>query len=95
MATRSHGRRASRARSAATRSGPGIPGIRFLRESWAELNKVEWPNQQQLVSGTAVVLIACLITGAYLYLNDQVWQWFIQHVVAEVEAEKTQCSAGM
>ena len=51
-----------------------MPGIRFLQESWAELNKVEWPNQQQLVSGTAVVLIACLIIGAYLYLNDQVWQ---------------------
>ena len=36
----------------------GVPGVRFLRESWAELQKVEWPNQQQLVSGTAVVLIA-------------------------------------
>ena len=58
----------------------GMPGIRFLRESWAELNKVEWPNQQQLISGTAVVIIACLITGAYLYLNDQVWQWVVQHV---------------
>jgi preprotein translocase SecE subunit len=58
----------------------GTPGIRFLQESWAELKKVEWPNQQQLVSGTAVVIIACLITGAYLYLNDQVWQWVVQHV---------------
>jgi preprotein translocase SecE subunit len=58
----------------------GTPGIRFLQESWAELNKVEWPNQQQLISGTAVVIMACLITGAYLYLNDQVWQWVVQHV---------------
>ena len=58
----------------------GTPGIRFLQESWGELKKVEWPNQQQLISGTAVVIIACLITGAYLYLNDQVWQWVVQHV---------------
>jgi preprotein translocase SecE subunit len=58
----------------------GTPGIRFFEESWAELKKVEWPNQQQLVSGTAVVIIACLITGAYLYLNDQVWQWVVEHV---------------
>ena len=58
----------------------GTPGIRFVQESWAELKKVEWPNQQQLVSGTAVVLVACLVTGAYLYLNDQVWQWVVQHV---------------
>ena len=59
----------------------GVPGIRFLQESWAELKKVEWPNQQQLVSGTAVVLIACLITGAFLYLNDQVWQYVVSHVL--------------
>jgi preprotein translocase SecE subunit len=59
----------------------GVPGVRFVRESWAELQKVEWPNQQQLVSGTAVVLIACLITGVYLYANDQVWQYVVSHVL--------------
>ncbi len=59
----------------------GVPGVRFLRESWAELNKVEWPNQHQLVTGTAVVLIASFVTGAYLYLNDQVWQWVIEHIL--------------
>ena len=59
----------------------GVPGVRFLRESWAELQKVEWPNQQQLVSGTAVVLIACFITGVYLYANDQVWQYVVSHVL--------------
>jgi len=60
---------------------PGIPGIRFFQESWAELRKVEWPNQQQVISGTAVVIIACLITGAYLYANDQVWSWVVKHVL--------------
>ena len=59
----------------------GTPGIRFFQESWAELKKVEWPNQQQLVSGTAVVIIACLITGAYLYLNDRVWQFVVKHLL--------------
>ena len=44
----------------------GIPGVRFVQESCAELKKVEWPDQHALVSGTAVVLIACLIVGAYL-----------------------------
>ena len=53
---------------------------RFVRESWGELKKVEWPNQQQLISGTAVVIAACLITGAYLYLNDQVWQYVVKHL---------------
>ena len=39
---------------------------------------------------TAVVLIACLIVGAYLYLNDTVWR-FVQHVLLR---ERTECSAG-
>ena len=69
----------SPARSDEVRSG--TPGIRFFQESWAELKKVEWPNQQQLISGTAVVIVACLITGAYLYLNDQVWQYVVKHVL--------------
>ena len=60
---------------------PGIPGIRFLRESWAELHKVEWPNQQQLISGTAVVLVACLITGVYLYANDRLWEYVVKHLL--------------
>jgi preprotein translocase SecE subunit len=58
----------------------GVPGLRFLEESWAELKKVEWPNQQQLISGTAVVIVASVITGVYLYLNDQVWQYVVKHL---------------
>jgi len=58
-----------------------MPGVRFLQESWAELKKVEWPTQQALISGTAVVLIACLIVGVYLYANDQLWQYVVQHVL--------------
>ena len=71
--------------SAATTSGSGVPGVRFLQESWAELKKVEWPNQQQLVSGTAVVLVACLITGVYLYANDRLWEYVVSTCAAEVE----------
>jgi preprotein translocase SecE subunit len=46
-----------------------------------ELKKVEWPSQKAVVSGTAVVLIACLIVGVYLYLNDTVWHYVVQHVL--------------
>ena len=59
----------------------GFPGVRFIREAVAELRKVEWPTQQQTVSGTAVVLIACVIVGTYLYINDQVWTYVVQHVL--------------
>ena len=60
---------------------PGVPGVRFFEESWAELKKVEWPNQQQVISGTAVVLVACLIVGGFLYLNDQVWEYVVKHLL--------------
>ena len=52
----------------------------FVAESWAELKKVEWPGQNQVVQGTVVVLVACFVVGVYLYLNDQVWK----HVVTKV-----------
>ena len=60
---------------------PGAPGIRFVQESVAELKKVEWPSQQQVISGTAVVLIACLIVGVYLYGNDQLWSYVVKHIL--------------
>jgi len=60
---------------------PGSGPIRFVQEAWGELKKVEWPTQKAVVSGTAVVLIACAIVGAYLYLNDTVWHYVVQHVL--------------
>ncbi|MBV8256795.1 MAG: preprotein translocase subunit SecE [Actinobacteria bacterium] len=55
--------------------------VRFVQESIAELKKVEWPSQQAVVSGTAVVLIACLVVGAYLWLNDELWKYVVQHIL--------------
>ena len=60
---------------------PGEGGKRFVSESWAELKKVDWPGQHQLVQGTAVVIIACLITGVYLFLADELFRRFVQHVL--------------
>jgi preprotein translocase subunit SecE len=59
----------------------GVPFVRFVQEAIAELKKVEWPTQQQVVSGTAVVLVACLLVGVYLYANDQVWKYVVQHLL--------------
>ena len=59
---------------------PGIPGVRFVGEAWAELQKVEWPNRDQVVQGTAVVLIACLVVGVYLYALDQGFKRLVQNV---------------
>jgi preprotein translocase subunit SecE len=58
-----------------------LPGGGFVRESWGELKKVEWPGQQQLIQGTVVVLIACLIVGFYLWIADELFRRFVQHVL--------------
>ena len=53
----------------------------FIQESWAELKKVEWPGQNQVIQGTVVVIVACIIVGVYLWLNDQLWKEFVQKVL--------------
>ncbi len=53
----------------------------FLAESWGELRKVEWPRQQQVIQGTIVVLVACLVVGAYLWGADQIFQRLVQKVL--------------
>ena len=63
------------------RRTPGGGARRFVAESWGELRKVEWPNQSQVIQGTVVVLIACLIVGIYLYANDLVWKRVVQNVL--------------
>jgi preprotein translocase subunit SecE len=52
----------------------------FVRESWEELQKVEWPTQNQVIQGTIVVLVACIIVGVYLYAADQVFRRLVQQV---------------
>jgi preprotein translocase SecE subunit len=44
----------------------------FLRASWAELQRVQWPDRRQVGQATAVVLGFVIIAGAYLGLADYV-----------------------
>jgi preprotein translocase subunit SecE len=53
----------------------------FVRESAAELRKVEWPDQRQVTTGTVVVIIACAICGAYLWVNDLIWQRVVEFIL--------------
>ena len=54
---------------------------RFVKESWGELKKVEWPSRAQVIQGTIVVIIACFIVGAYLYAADQIFKPFVRNVL--------------
>jgi len=55
----------------------------FVSESWGELKKVEWPGQSQVIQATVVVLIACIVVGAYLYINDRIWAHVVQWLIGQ------------
>jgi preprotein translocase subunit SecE len=69
-----------RQRTSETAAKGGGP-IRFLQESWGELKKVEWPDQKAVISGTVVVIVACVIVGTYLWLNDRLWSYVVKHLL--------------
>jgi preprotein translocase SecE subunit len=53
----------------------------FLAASWAELQRVQWPDRRQVGQGTAVVLGFVIIAGAYLGLLDAVISPLIQKIL--------------
>jgi preprotein translocase subunit SecE len=63
--------RADRASVEPTRRGAGR-FMAFLRASWAELQRVQWPDRRQVAQATAVVLGFVVVAGAYLGLADRV-----------------------
>jgi len=60
---------------------PGGGFRRFVGEAIAELKKVEWPSQAQVMQGTIVVIIACAIVGAYLWIADLSFKPFVRDVL--------------
>ena len=50
------------------RNGP----IRFAQGSWRELQRVQWPDQRQVVQATGVVIGFVIVAGAYLGVADWV-----------------------
>jgi len=63
------------ARPAAAAGGNRM--LAFLRASWAELQRVQWPDRRQVAQATAVVIGFVLIAGAYLGIAD----WAAQKIV--------------
>ncbi len=57
------------------------PRGQFVRESAAELRKVDWPSRAQTFQGVIVVIIACVIVGAYLWGLDQMFRPLVDRVL--------------
>ncbi len=53
----------------------------FLRASWSELKRVQWPDRRQVGQGTAVTIGFVLVAGAYLGALDALWNPIIQAIL--------------
>jgi preprotein translocase subunit SecE len=67
----------------ATRPSQPLPrrAIAFLRASWAELQRVQWPDRQQVTQATTVVLGFVAVAGLYLGGADWVAQKIVNFIL--------------
>ncbi len=68
-----------RASGAPIRSGNRAIG--FLRASWAELQRVQWPDRRHVFQATAVVLGFVVVAGVYLGLADAVAKEIVEFIL--------------
>jgi preprotein translocase subunit SecE len=71
---------AARAPGAPVRRGPGR-FIGFLRASWAELQRVQWPDRRQVTQATAVVMGFVVVAGFYLGVADWIAKKIVDYII--------------
>jgi len=59
----------------------GNRAVAFVRASWAELQRVQWPDRRHVTQATAVVLGFVAIAGAYLGLADYVAKELVELIL--------------
>lgn len=52
----------------------------FLKESKVEMRKVVWPNRQETMQTTFVVVLLCVATALALWAMDSFLVWAIGHL---------------
>jgi preprotein translocase subunit SecE len=71
---------AARRAEAPAASGPAR-FLAFLRASWAELQRVQWPDRRAVAQATAVVLGFVVIAGVYLGVADRIAQEVVDLII--------------
>jgi preprotein translocase subunit SecE len=68
------------AKAAAPRRMPAfVEGIvRYQREVWVELNRVDWPSRREIISMTVVVIVVLVVLSLYLGLFDYIYTFVIR-----------------
>jgi preprotein translocase subunit SecE len=72
---------ATTAAGAPTTGGGGPRFLQFLRASWAELKRVQWPDRRQVAQATAVVLGFVVVAGAFLGAIDALAKQLVDLII--------------
>ncbi|MET0600820.1 MAG: preprotein translocase subunit SecE [Baekduia sp.] len=62
-----------------SKGGPRF--LQFLRASWAELQRVQWPDRRQVFQATSVVIGFVIVAGAYLGVADWAAQKLVNFII--------------
>ncbi len=65
-------------------SGIRERGTGFLRNVWAELKKVHWPNRKEIITYTGVVLVAVAIVSVLIWLVDSALSFLLEQLLNAV-----------
>lgn len=70
-------------RPATAQRGPSIWDrlVRYVREVWAEMKRVDWPSRPELVASTIVVVAVLGVLSAYLGAWDALFTWLFTQVL--------------
>lgn len=53
----------------------------FIQECWIELQRVTWPDWDQLKNATLVVIVFCLLVSLVIWIMDLASRFFIDVIM--------------
>jgi preprotein translocase subunit SecE len=54
----------------------------FIEESWDELQKVTWPDYEQLKNATLVVIVFCILISAIIWGMDSIVRVLVDGIMS-------------
>ena len=57
------------------------PIIRYVRETRAEISKVNWPTRKESINLTIVVLVTVIAMSIFLGLFDALFSWIFTQLI--------------
>ena len=61
--------------------GQRVGPRKFVRESWGELRKVQWPDRDTLIQASAVTLLFVAVAATYLGVLDAIFGWLVDRLI--------------